>query len=187
MDRLAKTQAPKAETSLQTEVAKIVSDVVGTTAEGKKLAKNLTVEVKEYQFTSADKKAVNALVVYLPFVFVQNQRALIPKLVNEIQKKKNRHTFVLAKRTIVNPKAAYKQRIPRSRTLTAVEQARIQESRRLLAALAAELGVRFVDLSQALDSAAFDSASAIPTEHLDAGGRRQLAALLARELRGLRW
>ena len=127
MDRLAKTQAPKAETSLQTEVAKIVSDVVGATAEGKKLARNLTVEVKEYQFTSSDKKAVNALVVYLPFVFVQNQRALIPKLVNEIQKKKNRHTFVLAKRTIVNPKAAYKQRIPRSRTLTAVYDALLED------------------------------------------------------------
>jgi hypothetical protein len=69
-----------------------------------------------------------------------------------------------------------------ARHLTLDERAVIDDDRRALADLAAELGVRYVDLSQALGSDAFDAEHDVPTEHLDAGGRRRLAALLGREL-----
>lgn len=114
--------------SLQTEISKIVNDLVPDTRADKKTPRaSIVSDVREFQFTNADKRTVHALVVYLPFVFVNNNRALVTKIVNEIQKKKNRHTFILAKRTIINKKADFKQRIPRNRTLTAVYDALLED------------------------------------------------------------
>ena len=113
---------------LQAEISKIVNDLVPDTRADKKTARNsLVSDVREFQFTTADKKAVHALIIYLPFVFVQNNRALVTKIVNEIQKKKNRHAFVLAKRTVINKKSDFKQMIPRNRTLTAVYDALLED------------------------------------------------------------
>ncbi len=123
MSSQANTASP-----LQKEISKIVNDLVPDNRADKKTARpSLVSDVREFQFTSQDKKTVHALVVYLPFVFVQNNRALVTKIVNEIQKKKNRHAFVLAKRTIVNKKADFKQMIPRNRTLTAVFDALLED------------------------------------------------------------
>ena len=113
---------------LHTEISKIVNDLVPDTRADKKTARaSLVSEVREFQFTTHDKKAVHALIIYLPFTFVQNNRALVTKIVNDIQKKKNRHAFVLAKRTIINKKADFKQMIPRNRTLTAVYDAMLED------------------------------------------------------------
>ena len=114
--------------SLHAEISKIVHDLVPDNRADKKAPRaSLVSDVREFQFTSPDKKTVHALVVNLPFVFVQNNRALVTKIVNEIQKKKNRHAFVLAKRTIINKKADFKQIIPRNRTLTAVFDALLED------------------------------------------------------------
>ena len=124
MDKTNQTTA----NPLQGEISKIVNDLVPDTRADKKTARsNLVSDVKEFQFTTADKKTVHALIIYLPFTFVQNNRALVTKIVNEIQKKKNRHAFVLAKRTVINKKADFKQIIPRNRTLTAVYDALLED------------------------------------------------------------
>ena len=113
---------------LQAEISKIVNDLVPDTRADKKTAlASLVSDVRELQFTSPDKKHVQAIIIYLPFVFVQNNRALVTKIVNEIQKKKNKHAFVLAKRTIINKKSDFKQIIPRNRTLTAVYDAMLED------------------------------------------------------------
>ncbi len=115
------TQQQQPANPLQAEISKIVNDLVPDNRADKKAARpSLVHDVREFQFTTPDKKAVHAIVIYLPFTFVQNHRALVTKIVNEIQKKKNRHAFVLAKRTIINKKSDFKQIIPKSRTLTAV-------------------------------------------------------------------
>ncbi len=114
--------------TLHTEISKIVNDIVPDNRADKKAPRpSIVSDVREFQFTSADKKTVHAIVVYLPFVFVNNHRAVVTKIVNEIQKKKNRHAFVLAKRTIINKKADFKQMIPRNRTLTAVFDALLED------------------------------------------------------------
>lgn len=105
---------------LLAEVNKILADVVQSTGE-KRIPRSATVtDVKEYQFTNEDKKSTTSIVVYLPYIFIRDNKALIPKIVNEIQKRRNQHAFVISKRTMVNKNADFKQIIPRNRTLTSV-------------------------------------------------------------------
>ncbi len=121
-------QQPPTVNPLHAEISKIVNDLVPDNRADKKAPRTSIVhEVREFQFASPDKKSVHALVIYLPFTFVQNHRALVAKIVNEIQKKKNRHAFVLAKRTIINKKSDFKQIIPQSRTLTAVYDSLLED------------------------------------------------------------
>ena len=102
------------------EVNKILIDVVQSSGE-KKIPRSAAVtDVKEYQFTNEDKKTTTSIVVYLPFIFTRDHKALIPKIVNEIQKRRNQHAFVVSKRTVINKSADFKQMIPRNRTLTSV-------------------------------------------------------------------
>lgn len=119
----ATTSQPAPQTQqnpLLAEVNKILLDVVHSTGE-KRIPRSATVtDVKEYQFTNEDKKSTTSIVVYLPFIFTRDNKALIPKIVNEIQKRRNQHAFVISKRTVINKKADFKQMIPRNRTLTSV-------------------------------------------------------------------
>lgn len=118
----AQTSAPQQQNNpLLAEVSKVLTDVLNAPGEKKSGIRGATVtDVKEYQFTGEDKKTATAVVVYLPYIFVRDNKQLIPKLVNEIQKRRNQHAFIVAKRTTINKKAAFTQRIPRNRTLTAV-------------------------------------------------------------------
>lgn len=102
------------------EVNKIVTDVVQSSGEKKIPRSAAATDVKEYQFTNEDKKTTTSIVVYLPFIFIRDHKALIPKIVNEIQKRRNQHAFVISKRTVINKNADFKQMIPRNRTLTSV-------------------------------------------------------------------
>jgi small subunit ribosomal protein S7e len=122
-----KKQQPTAN-PLQAELSKIVNDIVPDTRADKKTARpSMVSDVKEFQFSSSDKKNVSALIVYLPYTFVQNNRGLVTKIVNEVQKRKNKHAFVVAKRTVINKKADFKQMIPRNRTMTAVYDALLED------------------------------------------------------------
>ena len=114
-------QAPQTQQNpLINEVNKIVNDVVQSSGE-KRIPRSATVtDVKEYQFTNEDKKSSTSIVVYLPYIFTRDYKALVPKIVNEIQKRRNQHAFVIAKRTMINKNADFKQMIPRNRTLTSV-------------------------------------------------------------------
>ena len=124
MDKLQQQTA----NTLHADISKIVNDLVPDNRADKKAPRaSLVSNVREFQFTTPDKKAVHAIIIYLPFTFVQNNRALVAKIVNDIQKKKNRHAFVLAKRTIINKKADFKQMIPRNRTLTSVYDSMLED------------------------------------------------------------
>lgn len=119
----AQTSAPQQQQNnpLLAEVSKVLADVLQAPGEKKAMPRSAVVtDVKEYQFTGEDKKTTTAIVVYLPYIFIRDNKQMIPKLVNEIQKRRNQHAFIVAKRTTVNKKAAFSQRIPRNRTLTAV-------------------------------------------------------------------
>jgi len=129
MDKLQQQQQKQQSAdALSAEIAKIVQDLVPDNRVDKRSPRpTLVSDVKEFQFTTPDKKAVNALIIYLPFTFVQNNRSLVTKIVNEIQKRKNRHAFVLAKRTVINKKSDFKQMIPRNRTMTSVYDSMLED------------------------------------------------------------
>lgn len=125
---MSKAQPEQSKPTLEAEISKMVSDVVSAAPDVKKAFKTMQVsEVKEYQCTTEDKKTMNAVVVYLPYTFMQSHRALVPKIVNEIQKRKNRYAFVVAKRTVIHKKSDFKQKIPRNRTLTAVYDSLLED------------------------------------------------------------
>lgn len=122
----AKAAAPQ-KSALHSDIDKIVVDAT-TNYEHKKTSKTEIVhDVKEVKIVGDDKKSYTALIVYLPFVYVQNHRALLSKIVNDIQSKKKLPTFVVSHRTLLNKKSAQKQKIPRNRTLTSVYDAILED------------------------------------------------------------
>jgi len=110
--------APKL--SLHAEVDKLVVEATRNYEHKKTVKTELVHEVKELKVVDDDKKTKSTLVVYLPYVYVKNHRGLLSKLVNDIQNKKKMPVFLVSHRTLLNPKSAHKQQIPRSRTLTQV-------------------------------------------------------------------
>ena len=112
--------AENQKSNIHREVDKIVVDVTKHSEHKKTVKTEIVHEVKEIKFVADDKKTYNALVVYLPFVYVKNHKALLPKIVNEIQTKKKVPTFVLSQRTVINKKSDFNQKIPRNRTFTSV-------------------------------------------------------------------
>ena len=58
--------------------------------------------------------------VYLPFPYHKENKSQIKQISNYLSEKRKQHVFVIAKRTIINPRSDYKQNIPRNRTLTNV-------------------------------------------------------------------
>ena len=113
--------ATKPAPSLQEEISKIIANVANAAPETKKAAKSAIVtDASEFVYNVEANKAVNVLVFYLPYVWMRENRALLVKIVNEIQDKRKQFVFPIAKRTIINKKSDFKQKIPRSRTLTSV-------------------------------------------------------------------
>lgn len=113
--------------AIHTEIDKIVVDATKNYADKKTSKTEIVHEVKEIKIAGDDKKTYNALVVYLPFVYVKNHRALISKIINDIQTKKKLPTFVVSQRTLINKKSDFKQKIPRNRTLTAVYDSLLED------------------------------------------------------------
>ena len=121
-----KDEAPQ-KSAIHTEIDKLVVDATKHFADKKTTKTEIVHDVKEIKITGDDKKTYTALVVYLPFVYVKNHRALISKIVNDIQTKKKLPTFVVSQRTLINKKADFKQKIPRNRTLTAVYDSLLED------------------------------------------------------------
>ena len=76
--------------------------------------------MKEFKFTDDKKNESTALVVYMPFPYHKENKSQIKSICNYLTEKRKQHVFVIAKRTIINPRSDYAQNIPRSRTLTSV-------------------------------------------------------------------
>lgn len=114
--------------SLTEEVMKLIHDHIPESRSDKiKNRPSLSCEIKEFVVENEEGKNVGVIVIYLPFVFYENNKATLPKIINEIQRKKNRYTFILAKRTIINKKEDFKQIIPRNRTLSAVYDSYLED------------------------------------------------------------
>ena len=112
------------ETHLASEVNKIVKDYANSNSDLRDLLNLLTIDkVKEFAISHMGKNTGKALLVYLPHPFYVHQPQAVLRLMIEIKKKKGVEVFMTAKRTVVHPRSGYKQKIPRSRTLTAVYEA----------------------------------------------------------------
>lgn len=120
MSKPAEKKVENQKSQLHKELDKIVFDLTKNSEHKKTTKTEIIHEVKELKLVGADKKSIPIYIVYLPFVYVQNHRALLPKIVNEIQAKKKIPTFLLTHRTIINKKADFKQKVPRNRTLSQV-------------------------------------------------------------------
>lgn len=119
VDPKAKAAAPQ-KPSLQAEIDKIVVDLTKNYEHKKTTKTEIVSEVKEIKITNDDKKTINVLVVYLPYVYYKNHKGLLSKIVNDVQNKKKLPTFIVSQRTLIHKKSDYKQKIPRNRTLTSV-------------------------------------------------------------------
>lgn len=106
--------------NLHKEIDKIIVDITKHSENKKTTKSEILVDVKEVKIVGEDKKNFNALVIYLPFVYVKNHKSLLAKIVNEVQAKKKVPAFVLSQRTVIHKKADFNQKIPRNRTLTSV-------------------------------------------------------------------
>lgn len=83
--------------------------MAGQDSEHQKLFKNAKVcDVKEFKFKTEDKKESSALVVYLPYPYYKEHKNQVKELANFLTEKRKQHTFILAKRTIINKKSDYK-------------------------------------------------------------------------------
>ena len=106
--------------ALHKEINKIVNDLTKGYEEKKTTKTDIVHHVQDLKFVGNDKKTYSALVIFLPYVYIQNHRPLVAKIVNEVQNKKKLIAFVVAQRTIIHKKSDFKQKIPRNRTLTSV-------------------------------------------------------------------
>ena len=119
----AKEKTPKEirEEQLVSEVNKIIKDYANSNSELRDLLNQLTVQkVREFSISENNKVVDKALLVYLPFAFHKKQPQAVVRLMTEIKKKKSVQVFMTAQRTVIHPRCGYKQKIPRSRTLTSV-------------------------------------------------------------------
>ena len=126
----AKEKTPQQirEEQLVSEVNKIIKDYANSNSELRDLLNQLTIrKVREFAVTENNKTVEKALLVYLPFAFHQKQPQAVVRLMSEIRKKKSVQVFMTAQRTMVHPRGGYKQKIPRSRTLTAVYESLLDD------------------------------------------------------------
>ena len=115
--------APSAKpvSTLQSEITKVIHDIANASADTKKAVRSAVVSnAAEYKFNLENNKTLSVLVFYLPFTFIRDNRPLLTKIINELQKKRGQFVFPIAKRTMINSKSDFKQIIPRNRTLTSV-------------------------------------------------------------------
>ena len=116
------------EEQLVSEVNKIIKDYANSNSELRDLLSKLTVQkVKEYSLTENNKTVGKALLVFLPFNFHVKQPQAVVRLMSEIKKKKSVQVFMTARRTMIHPRSGYKQKIPKSRTLTAVYESLLDD------------------------------------------------------------
>ena len=123
-------QTPKQlrEQQLVNEVNKIVKDYANSNSDLRDLLSQLTItKVREFAVTEDNKETKKALLIFLPFAFHKNQPQASLRLLQEIQKKKDLTVFMTAQRTVVHPRGGYKQKIPRSRTLTSVYESLLSD------------------------------------------------------------
>ncbi len=107
--------------NMTTQVASYISNLAKANDENKKLLRHAQVtDVKQFKVKTEDNKSVKALVIYLPFPYLRDHPAAANKIVNEVQSRTNSFAFVVAKRTVVSRRSDYKQKIPKSRTLSDV-------------------------------------------------------------------
>jgi small subunit ribosomal protein S7e len=126
----AKEKTPQEirEEQLVSEVNKIIKDYANSNSELRDLLNQLTIQkVKEFSVKENNKVVGKALLVYLPFAFHKKQPQAVVRLMSEIKKKKSVQVFMTALRTVVHPRSGYKQKIPRSRTLTAVYESLLDD------------------------------------------------------------
>merc|ERR1712134_49233 len=76
----------------------------------------------EFQINQLGKRDKRVVLIYVPYPSLKSAQKLHFKIVNEIQKRKSIQAFITAKRTILSRwiKAHHSQKRPRSRTLTSV-------------------------------------------------------------------
>jgi small subunit ribosomal protein S7e len=123
-----KTPQQIREEQLVSEVNKIIKDYANSNSELRDLLNQLSIQkVREFSVSENNKSVGKALLVYLPFAFHQKQPQAVVRLMSEIRKKKSVQVFMTAQRTIVHPRSGYKQKIPRSRTLTAVYESLLDD------------------------------------------------------------
>lgn len=128
MDKLQKEIKNTPELSLVEEFGKIVAGVVPDRRADKTRARAaLVCDVKEFNLTTAENLKRKVYVVYLPYAFGQENKSQIANIVNAIQDKKKATAFVVNQRVIINKKSDFKQRIPRSRTLTSVYDSLLED------------------------------------------------------------
>ena len=110
------------------QVSDIVRNLSKSSDENTKLLKNAKVtDVKQFVIKTEDKKSIKALVIYLPFAYLRDHKQAVNKIINEVQTKTGSYAFVVSKRTVVSKWSDYKQKIPKSRTLTDVCDAILED------------------------------------------------------------
>ena len=110
------------------QVSDIIKSLSKSSDENSKLLKNAKVtDVKQFVVKTEDKKSLKALVIYLPFPYLKDHKQAVNKIINEVQVKTGSYAFVVAKRTIISKWSDYKQKIPKSRTLTDVCDAILED------------------------------------------------------------
>lgn len=127
MEKLAQSTVAT-ENNLVNEISQIVAKIIPDQRTEQKQARSALVsDVKEISFTGPANKKLGAIIIYLPYVLAQKNLKELPKIVNEVQNKKGKHTFVVHNRTMINKNADYKQMTPRNRTLTSVYDALLED------------------------------------------------------------
>ena len=110
------------------QVSEILKNLSKASEENTKLFKNAKVaDVKQFIIKTDDKKSLKALVIYLPYPYIRDHKQAVNKVINEVQTKTGSYAFVVAKRTVISKWSDYKQKIPKSRTLTDVCDAILED------------------------------------------------------------
>nr|ADD38659.1 40S ribosomal protein S7-1 [Lepeophtheirus salmonis] len=118
----------KRNAELASELNKLCKDYASSNSDLRDKLNLLTIDtVREFKVMKDNKESGKALLVYLPQQFHFHQPQAVLRLMQEFQKKKGMTVFMTAKRTVVHPRSGYKQKIPRSRTLTAVYEALLDD------------------------------------------------------------
>ena len=110
------------------QVTDIIKNLTKSSEENQKLFKHAKLtDVKQFVIKTDDKKSLKALVLYLPYPYLRDHKQAVNKIINEVQAKTGNYTFVVAKRTVISKWSDYKQKIPKSRTLTDVCDAILED------------------------------------------------------------
>merc|ERR1712066_503754 len=110
-------------TDLEKEIAKVIFDLAQSSSESREDFKNIYIAgAREFSINSIGKREKRVVLIYVPYPSLKSAQKLHYKIVLAIQKKKSVQAFITAKRTILSRwhKVHHSQKRPRSRTLTSV-------------------------------------------------------------------